>query len=254
MLAVVSAIPEELGGVRSRLTGARREHAPPLGGLVTGWLGGHPVLLASVGEGDLRARRGAAALVLLHRRGLSRDGRRISGVALLGLAGALTPDLELLEIVSAEVVVSGEGGDRRFEPSPGLLQSAVRAGARPVVSASASGLVSGPAERRSLAERTSPGGSAIVDLESFGLAEVLAGAGVPWVTVRVVSDRAAEVLPGAVLAARDPEGGTQRGRVVLRALRSPGDWPMLLALRRRLLEGARRVVPIVERLAATGEG
>jgi len=89
---------------------------------------------------------------------------------------------------------------------------------------------------------------AVVDLESFGCVAVAAAAGVPWLVLRAVSDTASEALPGLLNRCRDEGGAIKRGRVARALLREPRALPTLLALRRRVVFGARALVPAIRSL------
>jgi adenosylhomocysteine nucleosidase len=124
-----------------------------------------------------------------------------SALMSFGLAGGLDPGLSAGSVVLPSEVIS-RGGARFLTSADWLEQLRFRiAKQRPVAvgtllsSLTAIGAV---ADKASAFRET---GAIAVDMESFGVAEVAAAHGLPFVAVRVIVDTAVDVLPRAVLAA-----------------------------------------------------
>src|SRR5579884_1184593 len=92
-------MPEEVAPLRARLDGDR--------------LAGHPVAVAVTGDGARNARAGADAL-------LARGG--FASLLVLGVSGALTPDLRTADLIVAARVRDEEG---RAHDAPGAQVGAV---------------------------------------------------------------------------------------------------------------------------------
>jgi len=152
----------------------------------SGTCGGHGVVVAVTGVGIRRARRGTNIII-------ARFKPRM--VLSAGLSGALSPELRVGQVVLGEYVVSRLKGERKEFAKVGLggLRSLEPEGA--VISGgilTESGFVHEPRRKRSLFEET---GVLCVDMESWGVVEAAAGAGVPVVSMRAVSDESTEKLP-----------------------------------------------------------
>ena len=146
----------------------------------------------------------------------------------LGLAGALEPNLAPGTIVLPAGVVTEDGREtttdprwrqalravlaRRFAVADGRLLSAAR--------------VLDVAEKSAAARAT---GAIACDMESAAIGAAAAAAGIPFVALRVIADRAADRLPSGVATWVDAAGNT-RLAPVLAALSRPGEWRPLWVL------------------------
>lgn len=209
-VGILTALEEELEGVRRAL--------PASSGFVS----------AATGDGPRRAASGAARFLERH---------KPSAVIGAGLAGALTPNLAVGDLVVSRRV-RGEAGDVAT-PDPRLLERALAGGRakaatlvtvdRPVVYAAAkSALAAGAASGELLA----------VDMESTAWAREAAARGIPYLVVRVISDAAGEELPAFLPDCVGADGSIHRFAVARRALLAPSSWSTLLRMRRRLHEGS----------------
>lgn len=203
-LAILAALPEELEGIRRAVSESRG------------------VVLGGTGDGPKRAGSGAATFLERH---------KPSALIGAGLAGALTPELSVGEIVASRRV-RFQVGDAAT-PDPRLLERALRAGARavtlvtvdrPIVSASARAALAGSAAGEAMA----------ADMESAAWAREAAARGIPYIVVRAISDAADEELPAFFAEAVGTDGSIRRGEVARRALLEPSSWVTLLRMRRRL--------------------
>jgi adenosylhomocysteine nucleosidase len=111
----------------------------------------------------------------------------VTGIISTGFCGALDPSLQVGDVVRDRIYSSD----------------------RVAVTAS---------EKSSLREKT---GAAAVDMESAAIARKAAEWGVPFYTVRAVSDRASEDMPLDFNAYRDSAGRFSRARIALAAMARP---------------------------------
>ena len=228
-IAIVAAMPEELAPLRARLSGPVRTQPTSLRSLVVerGRLGGHEVALAATGDGARNARDGIDAL-------LAASVPR--ALVVIGVSGALSPELATADLVVATRVVDEEGGAREADATS--VAATTRAtGGRAAVIMSARRIADSVDEKRRLA-RQAGGGLAVVDLESASYVAAADGAGIPWIVLRAVSDRAGEALPALLNRSLDAGGAVSRGRVLRGLLGDPGALPQLLVLRKRVAECA----------------
>jgi adenosylhomocysteine nucleosidase len=228
-IAIVAAMPEELAPLRARLAGPLRAQPTSLRALVVerGRLGGHDVALAATGDGARNAREGIGAL-------LAASSAR--ALVVIGVSGALSPDLATADLVVASRVIDEEG--RLREADLESVAAATRAtGGRAAVIMSARRIADSVDEKRRLA-RQAGGGLAVVDLESASYVAAADAAGIPWIVLRAVSDTAGEALPPLLNRSLDAGGAVSRGRVLRGLLGDPGALPVLLTLRKRVAECA----------------
>jgi len=226
---IVSAMTEELAVLRARLAGAT---ALPITGaarvrdVVSGRLGGHPVVLAATGDGARNAREGIAALLA---------ALPVRQLLVLGISGGLTADLRAGDVVVATRVVDEAADASAAVTAPGASVEAVAraSGARPAVIVSGRHIADSVADKRRLAALAGAT-TAVVDLESAGYVAAAQAAGLPWAVLRAVSDTADEALPALLNRARDEGGAVRRGSVVRGLFGDPGALPALMTLRRRL--------------------
>ncbi len=228
-IAIVAAMPEELAPLRARLSGPVRQQPTSVSPVVVerGRLGGHDVALATTGDGARNAREGVAAL-------LGASGAR--ALVVIGVSGALSPELATADLVVASRVIDEEG--RGHEADAESVAAATRAtGGRAAVIVSARRIADSVDEKRRLAQQAG-GGLAVVDLESASYVAAAEAAGIPWLVLRAVSDTAGEALPPLLNRSLDAGGAVSRGRVLRGLLGDPGALPVLLTLRKRVAECA----------------
>jgi adenosylhomocysteine nucleosidase len=228
-IAIVAAMPEELAPLRARLSGPVGTEPTSLRTVVVehGRLGGHEVALAATGDGARNARHGVAAL-------LAATGAQ--ALVVIGVSGALSPELATADLVVASRVTDEEG--RVHEPDAESVAAATRAtGGRAAVIMSARRIADSVDEKSRLA-RQAGGGLAVVDLESASYVAAAEAAGIPWIVLRAVSDTSGEALPALLNRSLDAGGAVSRGRVLRGLLADPGALPHLLTLRKRVAECA----------------
>lgn len=141
----------------------------------------------------------------------------VCGIIMAGLAGALDPTLRIGDIVIDDC------------PAGWLPAIPYRRG-RIVVSPT---LVSTPAEKAKLFQET---GALAVDMESAAARAVAAELGVPYISVRAISDAADELLDPAVLKMVNAFGHPRPLAIAAALIRRPSLIPRL----RRLAETSKR--------------
>jgi len=209
---VVGALPEEIRPLVRRLEA--RQSGPV--GVVRGTLAGHAVAVAATGDGGEAAGAGLARLLE------ALAPKRVLGI---GFAGGLDPVLPRGTVVVAEAVRAGPG---RIEADAAWGRRTSDAlGAPRGVLASAPLLVPDPDAKAALFEAT---GARTVDLETHAWAAAATAAGIPWLALRIVFDRASDTVPGFVQRAADAQGRMRRGRLVLAALAWPSRFGVLARL------------------------
>lgn len=241
---IAAPLAEELAPLRAALTGSRRL-ALGLPGVWTGALEGAPVVLAVTGDGPRQARAAADRLL----------GRLVIGrVVLIGVAGALSPELAAGTLLVGARVHHEETDSPRFAADPALVRAAVEHGAaRPALLVTARQLAATPDDRRRLlraADARELSASAAVDTESAALVERVVGAGLPWLVLRAISDTTRDVLPALLERCRDDGGALQRARVARALVFRPAALAALVRLRSRVERCAEVLATAVRALVA----
>ena len=211
-----------------------------------GRLADAPVALGVTGDGERNARRGVEALVA---------ALSLRHMIVVGVAGGLSPDLRVGELVICEHVFDEAGGiihsaDRALVD----LAETARAGRRGIAITATRIADTADDKARLLALSTaqvtsrdgSPARPAVVDLESAVFATVGARANIPWLVLRAVSDTSTESVPALLNRSRDDGGAVRRGRVVRGLLTSPLTLLPLLELRGRVRTCAERLADAIE--------
>ena len=234
MIAIVAAMPEEVGPLQARVNQGR--------------LAGQEVRIAVTGDGARNARAGAEALLA---------GGPVAALLVLGVSGALTPALATADLVVAARVRDEEG---RAHDAVGAQVAALAqaTGGRPGLVMSARKIADTLQEKQRLARLAATeadGRPAVVDLESAAYVGAAERAGVPWIVLRAVSDTAGEALPAILNRSADASGSVRRGRVLRGLFGDPGALPQLLSLRKRVAQCSEvlaRAAELAVRIAAGG--
>lgn len=240
-MLVVAPLAAELSGFL-RQTGARRLDEPRRsrgrrGSVHRCRIGERTVVAAVIGEGAARARASLEELTLRYR------PRR---ALLLGLAGALSPDLEVGSLTRPENVAEIVEGAPRW-----IAGGAAGDGATVV---SVARIVPTAHQKSALWARLGEPSRCVVDLESAGFVDVMERCGVAWAVVRAISDGAAEDLPAELLRASDAGGRVSRFEVVLRSAPRPWRWRRLWVLRSRLVRASESLAQAAAAWALGEEG
>lgn len=227
LTAIVAAMSEELAPLEARIS-PRRRHRLGACDALEGSLDGNRVVLATTGDGAIRAEAGIRALL---------DHLPVDRLVIAGISGALTPWLEADTIIVAREV---RGGDAALPgPDRAMLERAVRDGGAlgaTVLSVDRI-LVTADSKADALAGLESEWPSA-VDLESATYVRVAAERGIPYLVLRVVCDTANEDLPLDLNRCLDADGGVSRVKVMQQALRRPALMGELWGLRKRVNSAA----------------
>jgi nucleoside phosphorylase len=190
----------------------------------------------ATGEGAAAAEKGLSALL---------SGRRIEALLVVGVAGALSPDLAVGDLVVIDSVRDQHG--EIPSPDASLLQQALTS--QHVVQGGVVSVdkivVEAPAKQ---ALWQSVGGRPfqVVDLESATYARLAAEQGIPYFVLRAVSDTAGESLPLDFNEFRFSDGSINRGKVARHLIFHPHLIGPLKELRNRLRECAVSMADVVE--------
>ena len=149
-----------------------------------------------------------------------------------GVAGALSPDLGVADVVVADAVLSGGEALTPTEvpslPIGGYHTGALLSVDRVLVTANDK-LKAAAEHRTPNTEHQTP---LAVEMETAVVARIAAAHGIPWAAVRAVSDTAAESLPLDFNRLRDANGDLPISRVALAAITNPAAIPGLIRLGR----------------------
>ncbi len=237
LMGVVAALPEEIRPLQKRLERTCRVRLGT-GKALQGSLGETRLVTLATGDGSERARQGLADL-------LSRVD--LEAVFAIGIAGGLSADLEVGEVVVASRVTNGTG----VVPPPDRLWLARAQALEGVTDGSIyshSEIAIDPVAKRRLWQQAGSRAAQVVDLESASYARVAAARKVPYAALRAVSDSSEEALPLDFNLFRKRDGSSDRFRVSRYALLHPSIVPELMQLRERLRHCASRLASLVEEI------
>ncbi len=226
-----------------RLLDRKRRVRDPEGlRVVAGSLGRRPVVVAISGIGAQAARRAAETCVRLAGCG------RCRRVVWIGIAGGLSPDLQVGDLVVARSALAPDRPPVDLDDA--LVAAATARNCRAGVVVTAPRVVAGADARAALWRRAGSPAVTAVDMESWPAAQVLHAAGVRFAVLRAVSDTAAQELPGFLQHVDAPEaGGTGRGHIVRAAVLRPANWVALGAFRLRAGRHVRRLAAVAAALS-----
>ena len=169
----------------------------------------------------------------------------VAGLVSFGLAGGLSADLAPGDLLLPQAVILPDGhliateAAWRGRLAAMLGQAGLSARSAPVAGSEI--ILATCAAKRALAAQT---GAMAVDMESHGVAQVAAAAGLPFLIVRAVADRSDQVIPHAAQAAIGAEGDMRHLALLGRLIARPWQIGALIALGRssgRGLASLRRV-------------
>jgi hopanoid-associated phosphorylase len=148
----------------------------------------------------------------------------IRGVISIGLAGALSPHLNVGAVVIADRVLTGaESWDCHEAWRVRLMSRLPQAHQGQIFGSDV--MIEKPETKSGLYDAT---GALAVDMESQVAARFASARDLPLAVLRVISDDASHVLPPAALVAMKPDGGIALGRVLGSILKRPGQVPALV--------------------------
>ncbi|WP_018290308.1 hypothetical protein [Verrucomicrobium sp. 3C] len=187
MIGIAFAVKHEAKEFLAALEKKRWEKAAAAS-LCTGKLGDKEVAVAIIGMGRERAARGTEQF-------LRQFPVRV--LVLAGYAGALRPEIQRGEIAVASNYL--DAGSALWVSGGKVPELRI---------ATASAVVGNPEGRRQLAKAT---GADLVDMETEAVASIARSRGVPFLSLRVVTDDFEDRLPvDAIGAAWESEGGSIR--------------------------------------------
>lgn len=239
-IVLVAALEIELRSTvaRLRLQETDEKH------VFRGNVGTHRVTAIVTGIGERMARRVAQLI------GSGESGKP-DRVIVAGFAGGLDPSLSPGHVVDARWVKREDGEvyelsnglpPRLCEGGAGSAESiSQRTPARTVLSVDH--VITSRQAKRELFERHA---AAVVDMESFAVAEVAAKHGVPLSVIRAVSDAASFSLPRDIVRWTRADGTANTGAACRALLTRPWLLPTLLRLSRYSKRAARRLADEVE--------
>ena len=148
----------------------------------------------------------------------------IRGVISIGLAGALSPQLEVGHVVIADRILTGaETWDCHAAWRTRLVSRLPYAHQGLLFGSDV--IIENPETKSGLHQAC---GALAVDMESQVAARFAASRNLPLAALRVISDDASHVLPPAALVAMKPDGGIAIGRVLWSLLKTPAQIPALV--------------------------
>ena len=247
MLTVIASMEQELAGLRdAQWSGQLDARAPVLG------IDRPPWDLQVVGIG----KNAAVAVQSLLARKLDGSGRQnepASGLLLLGFAGAVDPALGTGELVLSSRYCHEAEQKEYLRPDPEMWRHAIAAAGNmdrhvtQVESLTVDDVVATPQAKEVIAKRHSV---SIVDMEDYWIASAARDAGVPFLSARVVLDRADQTLPSYL-----PGLARSRARAILSTTFMPWRIPVLARLARLLPEAQHTLAQFALNFAArTSEG
>jgi adenosylhomocysteine nucleosidase len=218
----VAAEADELKPFAKQLTGLRKLNWP-LRYAFEGILHGRRVMLAAHGAGPKLAAQ-AVEVAIRAVTAAELSASKLEAVVSVGYCGALTPEGREGQIIVATEVLDGPAGER-FPCLAPQTESDHQMGA--IISQDC--VANDCSAKKQLAQS----GAVAVDMEAAGLAARTKRADLPFLCIKVVTDRADESFGLDLNAMRNPEGRIARGKIGVYALTHPQLIPELLRLKRR---------------------
>lgn len=194
--------------------------------------------LLETGEGVANAERQLDAWL---------ERRSALAVLSIGFAGALSPELQIGDLVVAKSV-----HDAAAEPDPKLLASASQIRLNTPVhlgtALTSDAILWRATEKHALAKSLGADEIGFVDMESTAIASVCARRHLPFLIVRSITDLFDEDLPLDFNLCRARDGRVKSTKVMKAALLKPGSFTGLLELRKRSELCAERMALFVGKL------
>ncbi len=237
------ALPEELQALREAAgpAGTLRDPRTAL-----------PGFDAELGRTVLYARQTGVGLEAARRNAKRALAERAPWSAVLGfgVAGALTSDLAVGDVVAAARVTVG-GADEPAATCAAARTVAEHAGFGVATMVSVERVVTRRHERRELASLHGDGDRVTVDMESWAWVQAAEEVDLPWLVLRGVSDLATQELPQFLDRPPDARGAVQRAPIALAAAVRPWTWGALLRLAGDTRRAAAEVAAVTLKVLAT---
>ncbi len=237
----LTAMKFEASALARRVEGAVRVRDGAGVAAVRGRIGDRPVQVVVCGVGERAARRAAERCV-----GLASQGA-CGRVVWIGIAGALSPDLEVGDLVVGRTAMAVDQPSVDLDET--LVEAAAARGCRSGALVTAPGLVVTASSREALWRCSGSLPGTAVDMESWVAARVLQRAGVPFAAVRAISDTAADRLPAWLDRTSAADGGFSVSPVVRGALMRPSALVPLARIRLRAARLGKRLAEVAAALA-----
>jgi len=190
-------------------------------------------VLMETGVGISRATDGARALL---------EAEQPALVVSFGIAGAPRAGLSIGDVIAARSVARLQGGRQGRSRQLGQLTETVREAVRRAVETMGSrlehGVVLTTRGEQALAPDELAAENPVLDMETAGVAEVCARAGVPLLCLRAISDSVEAPLPFDLSDYLDDAQQLRIGRLIGAVLRRPGLLPSLLRVGRNAQKAA----------------
>jgi len=201
MAGIVFAMPVEADAFAGLATETVEVTAAGLT-LYEGVVAGRRVAWCVAGAGDEPAGRATRLLI---------DGHRPGLILSPGFAGGLDPALNRGTVVYPRRSINRKGGPPIAVAATGQGSVTAAAGdstsSDGLVIVSVDTVVTTAAAKRELAVAT---GASLVDMETYAVATAARAAGLPCVSIRVISDDASQDLPREIAALVQPQSGMRR--------------------------------------------
>ncbi len=181
-VGVVMALPIEAGYFIDKLQRVRRYNARSLT-VTEGELEGRVVAVIVSGVGHASARRGVEHLLA---------GHRPRVLISAGFAGALDPELDRNDLVAPRAIIDGSGGVVEVDGSLAESVPAIRKAGRLLL---VDRVITDVAEKLQLRNEHQ---ADLIDMESFSVAVSAHERGIPFASLRVISDNARAELPAEI--------------------------------------------------------
>ncbi len=244
-ILLVAAEADELKPFAKQLTGLRKLNWP-LRYAVEGILHGRRTMLAANGAGPKLAAQ-AVEVAIRAVTAAELSASKLEAVVSVGYCGALTPEGREGQVVVATEVVDAANGTR----FPCIIPQAEYVYQSGVV-ISQDCVASDCSEKQQLGKT----GAIAVDMEAAGVAGRTKRADLPFLCIKVITDRVDESFGWDLNAMRTSEGRIARGKIGIYALTHPKLIPELFRWKRRS-EGAAQALGeflVSCRISFEGEG
>ena len=229
-ILLVAAEADELKPFAKQLTGLRKLNWP-LPYAFEGILHGRRVLLAANGAGPKLAAQ-AVEVAIRAVTAAELSASKLEAVVSVGYCGALTPEGREVQVVVATEVMDAANG-MRF---PCLTPQAKYVYQLGIV-VSQDCVANNCSEKQQLGKT----GAIAVDMEAAGVAARTKRADLPFLCIKVITDRVDQSFRSNIKEMRTPEGRIARGKIGIYALTHPKLIPELFRWKRRS-EGAAKAL------------
>jgi adenosylhomocysteine nucleosidase len=230
-VAIIAALPMEVGFLTDRLTKTRK-YSGPHHSVTEGEFGGKLIVVLAGGMGRTSARRATELLLA---------GHSPRWVVSAGFGGALSRDLNRNDAVIAKEVIDLEG--HRFTVDFSLVHDAAKPGPRVTTGRllTVDAIVRTALEKEELRARFE---ADVVDMETSAVAALCAERSLRFLSIRVISDDAKHDLPPEVAQLLTRSGSYRIGSALRSIWSRPSSLMDFLALHSHAQEAADRLAEV----------